>query len=135
MDSTTESDVFHMERSSTEGSPIRNNTPAVLNSTELSGAMERESITISSIASLGPQIVTIDSDSNEPTLPYGFGEQYTFMPPSLNNFNLPHNPFNVLVTKAVIQADEQDSPQSPEPCIPSTISTLPMNVSTAYNHR
>ena len=36
--SSTESDV---EQSSEEGSPIRKNTPAILNSTEISGAMER----------------------------------------------------------------------------------------------
>ena len=70
---TTESDIFNVDRSSEEGSPIRNNAPVVLNSTELSGAMARERITISSIASLEPQIVRIFSDSNEPTLPYGFG--------------------------------------------------------------
>ena len=49
--SFTESDVFYVERSSEESSPIRNNTPAVLNSTELSGAMARETITISSVTS------------------------------------------------------------------------------------
>ena len=75
LDSTTDSDVFYVERSSTEGSPIRNKTPAVLNSTELSGAMEKETITISTIASPEPQIVTIDSDSNKPTFPYVFGNQ------------------------------------------------------------
>ena len=69
LDSTTDSDVFYGERSSTEGNPIRNNTPAVLNSTALSGAVARETITISSIASPKPRIVTIDSDSNEPTIP------------------------------------------------------------------
>ena len=36
--SSTESDVFYVERSSEEGSPIRNITPAVLNFTEGSGA-------------------------------------------------------------------------------------------------
>ena len=130
LDSTTDSDVFYVERSSEEGSPIRNNTPAVLNSTELSGALDREAITISSVASPEPQIVTIDSDSNEPTLPYGFGNQQPIIPPSLNDLNLPHNPFNVLGTMAVIRADEQYSPQSPEPSIPSPIFTPPMYVST-----
>ena len=95
MDSTTDSDVFYVERSSEEGSPIRSNTPAVLNSTALSGALDREAVTISSVASPEPQIVTIDSDSNEPTLPYGFGHQQPIIPPSLNYLNLPHNPFNV----------------------------------------
>ena len=66
---STESDVFCVERSSEEGSPIRNNTPGILNSTQLSGAMAKETITISSIASPEPQIDTIDSDSKEPTTP------------------------------------------------------------------
>ena len=64
--------LFYVERSSEEGSPIRNNTPAILNSTELSGAMARETITIASIASPEPQIVTIDSDFNKLTFQYGF---------------------------------------------------------------
>ena len=59
--SSTESDVFYVERSSEEGSQARNNTPAVLNSTQLLAAMAKEKITISSVASLEPQIVAIDS--------------------------------------------------------------------------
>ena len=128
--SFTESDVFSVERSSEEGSPIRNNTPAILNSTELSGAMEREVITISSVASPEPRIVILDSNSNEPTIPYGFGSQHPIVPPSLNDLNLPPNPFNVLAMMAVIRADEAYSPQSPELSIPSPISAPPMNVST-----
>ena len=61
---STQSDIFYVEQTSTEGSPIRNNTPAILNSTEISEAMEREVITISSVASPEPRIVTLDSDSN-----------------------------------------------------------------------
>ena len=129
-DSTTDSDVLYVERSSTGSSPIKNFTPAVLNSAELTGPIETESITISSVASPGPQIVTSDSDSNEPTIPNGYGSQHPIVPPSLNDLNLPHNSFNVLVTMAVIRADEQYSPQSPEPSIPSPISMPPMNVST-----
>ena len=128
--SSLESDVFYVERSLEESSPIRNNTTAVLNSTELSGAMERETITISSVASKESRIVTIDSDSNEPTIPYGFGSQHRFVPPSFNDLNLPPNPFNVLASMAVIRADEEYSPQLPEPSIPSPILTLLMNVST-----
>ena len=67
--SSTNSDVFYVEQSSPERSPIRNNTPVILNSTQLSEAMDPETITISSVASPEPQIVTIDSDSNEPTFP------------------------------------------------------------------
>ena len=130
LDASTDSDVFYVEQSFLERSPIRNNTPAILNSTQLSGAMEPESITISSVASLEPQIVTIDSDSNEPTLPYAFVTQHPIVPPSLNDLNLPPNPVNVLATMAVIQQDQEDSPQSPEPSDPSPISTPPMNLST-----
>ena len=80
---STESVVFYVEQSSVEGSPIRNNIPAILNSTEISGAMEREVITTSSVASPEPQIVTLDSDSNDPTIPYGFGNQQPIVPPVL----------------------------------------------------
>ena len=119
-----------MEHSSPERSPIRNNTPAILNSTQLSGAMDPETITISSVAFPEPQIVTIESDSNEPTFPYAFGAQYPIVPPSLNNLNLPPNPFNVLASMAVFQQDQEESPQSPEPSDPPPISTPPMNLST-----
>ena len=130
LNSATDSDVFYVEQSSPERSPIRNNTPAILNSTQLSGALEPESITISSVAFPEPQIVTIDSDSNEPTFLYAFGTQHPIVPPSLNDLNLPPNPFNVLANMAVIQQDQEDSPQSPEPSDPSPISTPPMNFST-----
>ena len=92
--------------------------------------MARETITICSVALLEPQIVRIDSDSIEPTIPYGFGGQHPIVPPSLKNLKLPPNPFNVLATVAVIRAYEEYSPQSPEPSISSPISTPPMNVST-----
>ena len=127
--SSTNSGVFYVEQSSPERSPIRNNTPVILNSTQLSEAMDPETITISSVASPESQILTLDSDSNEPTFPYAFGAQHPIAPPSLNDFNLPPNPFNVLATMAVIQQDQEQSPQSPEPSDPSPISTPPMNLS------
>ena len=128
---STDSDVFYMEHSSPESSPIRNNTPAILlNLTQLSGAIEPEAITISSVASPEPQIVTIESDSNEPTIPYTYGTQHPIVPPSLNDLNLPPNPVNVLATTVAMQQDQEDSPQSPEPSDPSPISTPPMNLST-----
>ena len=110
LNSSTDSDVFYVEHSLPEKSPIRNNTPAILNSTQLSGAMEPEVITISSVASPEPQSVTIDSDSNEPTFSNAFGTQHPIVPPSLNDFNLPANHFNVLATMAVIQQEQEDSP-------------------------
>ena len=70
---STDSDVFYVEQSSHDQSVPRPNTPILLNSTEISGDDTREMISISSIASTEPQIVTIDDDSNEPTMPYGFG--------------------------------------------------------------
>ena len=56
---------------------------------------------------------------------------------SLNNLNLPPNPFNILATMAIANNNDQAnddnySPQSPEPSEPSSISTPPMNVS-AFN--
>ena len=92
--------------------------------------MAMETITITSVASLEPKIVTNDSDSNELTIPYGFGSQHPIVPPRLNDLNLPPNPIKVLAIMAVIRADEEYSPQSPEPSISSPISTPPMNVST-----
>ena len=130
LDESTVSDVFYVQHSSAESSPIRNNTPSILNSTQLSGAMQREAITISSVASPEPQIVTIDSASNEPTFPYGFGHQNPTKPPNLNDLNLLPNPFDVLATMTVIRQVEEESPKSPEPFDPSPNSTPPMNVST-----
>ena len=79
--------------------------------------MEREVITISSVASPEPRIVTLDSDSNDPTMPYAFGNQQSIVPPSLNDLNLQPNLFNVLATMAVIRVDDEYSPQSAEPTI------------------
>ena len=89
---------------------------------------------VSSIASPEPQLFTIDDDSNEPTMPYGFGRQLPIVPLSLNDLKLPPNPFNILNTMAVVTQRHHDndgySPQSPKPSNPSPISTSPMNVST-----
>ena len=128
--SSTESDVFYVEQSSVKGSPIRINTPAILTSTEISGAMEKKVITISSVASPEARIVTLDSDSNDPTIPYGFSSQHPIVPPSPNDLNLPPNPFIVLATMAANRVDDAYNAHSPEPSIPSPISTPPINVST-----
>ena len=92
---------------------------------------------ISTIASPQPYIFTINDDSNEPTIPYGFGRQLPIVPPSLNALNLPPNPFNILATMAIANNndeanDDNYSPQSPEPSEPSSILTPKMNVS-AFN--
>ena len=77
---STYSDVFYVKQSSNDQSVPRPNTPIVLNSTEISDDDTQEMISISSIASPEPQIVTIDDDSNEPTMPYGFGRQPPIVP-------------------------------------------------------
>ena len=131
---STDSDVFYVKQSSNDQSILRPNTPIVLNSTEISGDDTRETISTSSIAWPEPQIVTIDDDSNEPTMPYGFGRQLLIIRPSLNDLNLPPNLFNILATMAIanITEDANDnnySPESPEPSELSPISTPPLNVS------
>ena len=86
---------------------------------------------VSSIASLGPQLVTLNDDSNEPTMPYGFGRKLPIVTTTLNDLNLPPNPFTILATLAVVnqEYDNKFSPQSPEPSAPLPISTPPMKVS------
>ena len=125
---STDCDVFYVEQSSNDQNIPRPNTPIVLNSTEISGDDTRERISISSIASPEPQIVTIDDDSNEPTMPYGFGRQLPIIPPSLNDLNLPPNTFNILATMAIAKNtedanDNNYNPESPEPSELSPIST------------
>ena len=134
---STDSDVCYVEQISNEPSPRRNHSPNILNSTELSEQHTGRTPSVSSIASAEPRIFTIDDDSNEPTMPYGFGRQLPIIPPSLNDLNLPPNPFNILATMAVANNtqeanDDDNSPQSPEPSELSPISTPPMNVS-AFN--
>ena len=134
---STDSDVLYVEQTSNEPSPQRNNAPDILNSTELSERHATRKPSISTIASPQPYIFTINDDSNEPTIPYGFERQLPIVPPSLNDLNLPPNPFNVLATMAIANNTEDAnadnySPQSPEPSEPSSISTPPMNVS-AFN--
>ena len=120
---STDSDVFYVECSSAEGSPIRKKDPG---SPQFYGAIKsygkRDNHNLLRRLS-GTTNKTIDSDSNEPTIPFGFGSQHLIVPPSLNDLNLPPNQLNVLATMAVIRADEAYSPQSPEPSIPSPILT------------
>ena len=131
-----DSDVFYVEQSSSELSPQRHNTPNILNSTEISEQHTARMPSISSIAFPETRIFTKDDNSNEPTMPYGFGRQLLIVPPILNDLNLPPNPFIILNTMAIVTQtqgnNEQYNPESPEPLLPSLISTPPMNV-TAYN--
>ena len=77
---SNDSDLFYVKQSSNELSPPRPNAPIVFNSTEMSGNNTQEMMTLSSIASPGPQIATIDSDANEPTMPIEFGQQLPTFP-------------------------------------------------------
>ena len=134
---STDSDVFSVEQISNEPSPQRDNSPNTLNSTERSEHHATRMPSMSTIASPQPYISTINDDSNEPTIPYDFGRQLPIVPPSLNDLNLPPNPFNILATMAIANNtedanDNNYSPESPEPSELSPISTPPMNVS-AFN--
>ena len=106
---SSDSDVFYMDQVSSEPSPQRNNSPNILNSAETSQTYAARLPSVLSIASPEPQIFTIDDDSNEPTMPYGFGRQLPIVPPSLNDRNLPPNPFNILNTMAVVTQTQDDN--------------------------
>ena len=134
---STDSDVFCVEQISNKPSPQRDNSLNLLNSTQLSEHHATRMPSISTISSSQPYIFTINDDSNEPTTPYGFGRQLPIVSLSLNDLNLPPNPFNIFATMAIASntenaTDDNYSPQSPEPSEPSPISTPPMNVS-AFN--
>ena len=121
-----DSDVFFVEQLSSESNPQRNNSGTTLNSTELSGIYRREMSTLSSVTFHEQDIVTLNDDSNDPTVPYGFGVQQPIVPPSLNDVKVPPNPFSILATRAVVQPnstqhDDNCSPQSPEPSESSSI--------------
>ena len=127
---STDSDVFYVEQISNQPSPQRNNSPDILNSTERSEHHAMRMPSISTIASPQPHFFTINDDSNEPTIPYGFARQLPIVPPSLNDLNLPPNPFNILATMAVVHQtqnthDDNYSPQSPELSELSSISMPP----------
>ena len=129
---SADSDVFFVEQRSSEPSPQRHNYPNILNSTELSETHTTGMPSVSSIASPRPQLVSLNDDSNEPTMPYGFGRQLPIIPLCLSDLNFPLNPFNILAPIAVVNQEHDDnhSPQSPESSEPSPILTPPMNVRT-----
>ena len=131
---STDPDVFYLEQILNEPNPQRNNSPDILNSTERSEQHAIRMPSISTFASPQPYFITISDDSNEPTIPYGFGRQLPIVPPSLNDLNLLPNPFNILATMAIANNtvdanDDNYSTQSPQLSDPSPISTPPMNVS------
>ena len=114
---STESDVLFVEQISNEPSPQRHNFPNILNSSALSATHAAGMLSVSSIAYPEPRIVTLNDDSNEPTMPYGFGWQLPIVPLSLNDLNLPPNPFNIRASMAAVNQGNDDiySPQSAEP--------------------
>ena len=77
---STDPDVFYVEQISNEPSPRRKNSPDILNSTETSQYHAVRMPSISTIASPQPYIFTINDDSNEPMMPYGFGRQLPIVP-------------------------------------------------------
>ena len=127
--------MLFVEQTSNEPSPQPHNSPIILNSTEPSQNHTAGLPSVSSIAYPQPQILIINDNSKEPTMPYGFGRQLPIVPPSLNDLNLPPNPFNILAKMVVVKHTEDGNndnycPQSPKPSDPLSMSTPPMNVST-----
>ena len=119
---------------SNEPSPQRNNSPNISNSTELSALHTREMHTLYSVTSLEPDIFPRDDISKDQTFLYGLRAQQHFVPPSLNDLNLPPNSFNLLASMAAVQQNltqhvDNYSRQSPEPPEPSPISTPLLNLS------
>ena len=110
-----DSEVFYVESSSEVGSPSRNSTPVVFNSSQLPGVIARQAITISSVTSPEPLFVTIESESGESTIPYRFGNQHPILLAGFNDLNLPPNPFNSFVTVAVIQANTTQKDENTTP--------------------
>ena len=86
-----------------KNTPSRQNTLIVVNSTGLYGNHIRHVITVSPVTSPMANIVTIESDTNEPTIPQFLARQSPIILPNLNSLNLPPNPFNVLATMAVMK--------------------------------
>ena len=64
----------------------------------------------------------------------GFGRQLPIVPLSLNDLNLPPNPFSILNTMAVVTQTRDDNDEYSPQSDPSPISTPPMNAST-FNSR
>ena len=115
-----------MEQWCGEKGPPRNNTPDIIKVKELSAAPASEICTISSMAFPEPQIAKIHSSSKDPTIPHGYGKEDQKIYPSLNDLNLPPNPFNNLATMTVIspKAEPHNNKERPPLPVPSEISPL-----------
>ena len=84
---STDLEIFYVEQLSGKQSPQTNNTPGRPNSKETSGAHAKEIDIISSVASVEPQIVTMNSDSNDSSIPYSYARQDSIDSPSLSDLN------------------------------------------------
>ena len=73
---------------------------------KISVAPARELITISTVAYPEPYIVTIESDSNEPAMPCGYGKKQPVNFRSLDGLNLPMNPFIVMTLASPLPKTE-----------------------------
>ena len=83
---------FNVEQSSSEKNPPCQNTPAKLNSKELSGAFAREVNTISSVSFPEPHIVTIESEFSESTNSYRYERQEPINPLAWMTLTYPWTP-------------------------------------------
>ena len=130
--------MSYVEALSGEQNSRRHITHELLNPTQLSGALVREMITISSVATPEPQIVSIASNSNEPTIQYGYRRRAPNIPSCLNDLNLPLNPCNVMTPISLAAIKKRgtyapaadDSPTSTTTFNKSEILTSSMIVST-----
>ena len=119
-----DSDVFTVEQLSSEPNPQRNNSPNIFSSTELSGMHTRELPTLFLVTSPEPDIVILDANSSDATLPYGFGAQQPLVPLSLNDLNLPTNLCNILAGMTVVQLNPVQHDKKYSPPVTRAVGTI-----------
>ena len=81
----TDSEVFRVEQSSGHQSLMKHDTPEVLNSTELFGALPMDIISNSPVASPDPLIIKTNSVAGESFTPNGFWRRWL----NISGLNLP----------------------------------------------
>ena len=71
--------------------------------------------------------VTIESESNDPTICNGYGRQQPKISDNLNDLNLPTNSFNTPATIAVVptKAKQHIDKENPQWLVPSELSSIP----------
>ena len=97
---SNDSDVFYVEHSSGEQNLTKNNTCDILIFTKMSGALAREIITISYVASPERQMMSVESTSDNQVIFIGFGRQDAIISFCLNDLTIPPNPITFLATLA-----------------------------------